>query len=109
MTKKYLFLLALPAYLAATPASATRLECRVHGDTIHLTEKGNMLWFELSNGVERGLPINRAMSDRRTLVAGARLDEGRTSVVVTDDRQFQQTFIPDGGLPLFVTGTCTAK
>jgi hypothetical protein len=107
MTRKYLFAaLAIPLYLAAAPASATRLECTVHGDTVRLTEEGDTLWFELPGGVSRGLQINRAMSDRHTLVAAATVGGGSTSVIVTDGRDFQQTFVTAAGQPLFVEGTC---
>jgi hypothetical protein len=82
------------------------VECTVHGDTIQLTEEGDQLWFRLSDGTERGLEINRAMSDRHTLVAAATMGGGRTSVVLTDGRHFQQTFVTDQGQTLFVTGVC---
>lgn len=106
--KKYLFALAATAtlYLLAAPASTTRVECAVQGGTIQLTEEGDQLWFRSSDGTERGLKINRAMSDRHMRVAAATMGGGRTSVVLTDRRHFQQTFITDGGETLFLDGEC---
>lgn len=105
---KYALILAvsLLVYLGGGSAHAADVTCRILGDTVRLTEEGDTLWFRLSEGSEVGLKINRSMSDGRTLVAAAILDGGRTSVVLTDRRHFQQTFLADGEPPVFVEGTC---
>lgn len=103
---KYLLILAALAVCYESPAPASPLKCEAAGTPFTLIRRDHTLWVELADGQTRGLIINPELSSAHETVAAISMVAGSTSIILEDDGDFTQTFLPRGGQPVFVYGEC---